>query len=202
METSASIKEIASALKDWHALEISVTKDATNPHFKSKFTSLDNIIATIRTPLSKCGLAFAQFPDGDGLTTILTHTSGEWIKSTANLKLVKQDPQGQGSAYTYARRYALSAILGLATDEDDDGNEASKPSQKAHVAPQATKPTDPDTGAKIKMAGLMSDLGHKGLKGPAFTAQVKFTTGFDVVPENYEDIIRSLEALIDEKNSK
>ena len=202
METSAEIKQIASALKDWHALEISVTKDATNPHFKSKFTSLDNIIATIRAPLSKCGLAFAQFPDGDGLTTILTHTSGEWIKSTANLKLVKQDPQGQGSAYTYARRYALAAILGLATDDDDDGNEASKPSQTRHAAPSATKPADPDAGSKIKMAGLMADLGHKGLKGPAFIAKVKELTELECVEANYADIIGRLETLRDEASSK
>lgn len=198
METSQSIKEIASALKDWHALEISVTKDAVNPHFKSKFTSLDNIIATIRAPLSKCGLAFAQFPDGDGLTTILTHTSGEWIKSTANLKLAKEDPQGQGSAYTYARRYALSAVLGLATDEDDDGNEASKPAHTRQVASHTTKAADPDTGAKIKMARLLSDLGHKGLKGETFIAKIVELTELEVVRENYADIIERLETLKDE----
>ena len=199
METSAEIKQIASALKDWHALEVSVTKDAVNPHFKSKFASLDNIIATIRAPLSKCGLAFAQFPDGDGLTTILTHTSGEWIKATANLKLVKQDPQGQGSAYTYARRYALSAILGLATDDDDDGNEASKPSQTRHAAASATKAV---SGDYVTIKKSLADLGHKPTTLADADIIVRKLTELAYTEENYPEIIGRLETLKDEASSK
>jgi len=206
METTLEIKQIAKALAEFQAKGVTVAKDAENPHFRSKFASLDNIIETIREPLSSCGLAVAQFPDGDGLTTILTHTSGEWMKATANLKLAKEDPQGQGSAYTYARRYALAAVLGLATDEDDDGNGASKPRQTAQKVPSATKTSKPtadkDAGQKVEMARLMTELGHKGLRGDKFTAEVKFLTELDVVPENYAAIIDRLRTLVDEKNQK
>jgi hypothetical protein len=130
------------------------------------------------------------------------HISGEWLKATANLKLAKQDPQGQGSAYTYMRRYALSGILGLATDEDDDGNTASAPRQTAQKPRQETKPVDPDTGRKIKMAGLLSDLGHKGLKGEVFIAKIVELTDLEVTRENYTDIIGRLETLKDESNHK
>jgi hypothetical protein len=73
-----------------------------------------------------------QIPDGNGLTTIIMHDSGEWIRATATLTLDKQTPQGQGSAITYMRRYALSAALGIATEDDDGGNEASKHLQRRH----------------------------------------------------------------------
>lgn len=200
METSPTVKDIASALKKFHEYVEPITKDAVNPHFKSKFASLDNIIAGIRNALAIAGLSFAQFPDGDGLTTILMHTSGEWLKATANLKLVKQDPQGQGSAYTYARRYALSAVLGLATDEDDDGNEASKP--RAVAKPVEDTPMQIQDGQIIKMAGLVRDLGYKGLKGDVFKAKVKELTELDCAPKNYIDIIGRLETLLDEAKQK
>jgi ERF superfamily len=190
METSPTIKEIAKALKEWHELAITVTKDATNPHFRSKFTSLDNIIETIRAPLASCGLSFAQFPDGDGLTTILMHTSGEWLKATANLKLAKEDPQGQGSAYTYGRRYSLSAMLGLATDEDDDGNAASKPSQTAQKAATATKSGDP---RKDRIKELLNVLEAPSETVGQVKLSVKSITKLELIEANYDAIITILE---------
>jgi hypothetical protein len=124
METSDKIDAIAKALKEFHKTVEAVKKDATNPFFKSKYASLENVIATIEEPLGACGLSWAQFPDGDGLTTVITHESGQWMRATANLELKGHTPQDQGSAITYMRRYALSAALGLATETDDDGNAA------------------------------------------------------------------------------
>lgn len=136
MNKSPEIKNIASALDSFHQLVEPVTKDATNPFFKSKYSTLDNILSVIKKPLSDCGLQFSQFPDGNGLTTILMHQTGEWIEATYSVPLSKQDPQGAGSAITYMRRYALGAILGLATEVDDDANSAStevRPKGKAKV---------------------------------------------------------------------
>ena len=148
MEQSINIAELAKALAKFQGMVESVSKDAVNPFFKSKYATLENIVATIKKPLSECGLSFAQLPTGEnGLTTILIHESGEFLKSTVTMHPSKNDPQGQGSAITYMRRYALSALLGLVTDEDDDGNEASTPKEaskstsKAHQAPKATLPT-------------------------------------------------------------
>lgn len=205
METSATIKDIATALGKFQALEITITKDATNPHFRSKFASLDNIIESIREPLAAEGLSFAQFPDGDGLTTVLMHTSGEWMKATANLKLAKEDPQGQGSAYTYARRYALSAILGLATEEDDDA-EATKAPQKpaaARTAPKAA-PGDAALAAKKRIAELLTE--HDGAISTdraEVAKRIQQLADLDPADEgNLVEIMERISHLLDEKNSK
>jgi len=126
MEKSQSIKSIAGALLLFQNKVGAVKKDAVNPFFKSKYASLNTIIEHINLPLSECGLSYAQFPDESGLTTILMHSeSGEYLQSTYLMPVAKQnDPQAVGSAITYARRYALGAILGLAIDEDDDANSA------------------------------------------------------------------------------
>ena len=146
METSTTVVEIAKALSEFQGQVEPVTKDAINPFFKSKYASMENIVATIKKPLVKNGLSFVQLPTGDnGLTTMILHVSGEWIRSTAIMHPTKNDPQGQGSAITYLRRYALSALLGLVTDEDDDGNKASTPTvapksiPKPIVAPKVEK---------------------------------------------------------------
>lgn len=126
MNKSTSITELTKALIKFHSDVEPLTKDATNPFFKSNYTTLDNIINSIAAPLNAAGLTFAQFPSGEhGLTTILMHESGEWIESEYFMKPVKDDPQGSGSVITYQRRYALASILGLSVDTDDDGNAAS-----------------------------------------------------------------------------
>lgn len=134
MTKSSSIAKLAVALKAFQKVVGNVKKDADNPYFHSKYASLDNIIETIRIPLEEGGFAVSQFPDGEcGLTTILMHESGEWIEATYTIPLAKNDPQGAGSALTYMRRYALGAILGLATETDDDANTASKPVAKVQT---------------------------------------------------------------------
>jgi ERF superfamily len=209
METSPEIKNIAKALNDWHAKAITVTKDAINPHFRSKFTSLDNMIESIRHPLVSCGLSFAQFPDGDGLTTILIHTSGEWLKSTANLKLAKEDPQGQGSAYTYGRRYALAAMLGLAADEDDDGNAATTSRNAVQKPATATKrstttkvPTTDLLAAKDRVRTLLKLLGHDCKTKADYENTVFDITDRLLTDENLDAINEKLSALLEAKEAQ
>lgn len=108
-----------------------IAKNAENSHFHNKFADLATIVTTVRPILAKHGFVIIQQPGirvGNGdpiLSTILRHKSGYEMRSEMLLCLAKNDPQGQGSALTYARRYALSTILGIVTDEDDDGNAAS-----------------------------------------------------------------------------
>lgn len=127
MEKSESIVNLSKALITFHVKVDKVSKDSTNPFFKSKYASLSNILDAIHLPLIESGLAFSQLPTGDnGLTTILMHgDSGEFIQSTYEMKPVKDDPQGRGSVITYQRRYALASVLGLNIDDDDDANAAS-----------------------------------------------------------------------------
>lgn len=127
MNKSPEIKNLAAAMAKFQAEMEAVKKDSINPYFKSKYADLASIIEAIKKPMTANGLSYSQFPCGPGgLTTILMHTSGEWIEDTFTMEPVDRKPQSVGSALTYARRYALGAVLGLATEEDDDGNAASK----------------------------------------------------------------------------
>lgn len=122
--------ELASALVAAQKDMPAVDKDSTNPHFRNRFTSLDHLIAVTKPVLTKHGLAILQFPDETNgipsLTTKLLHVSGECIEATLPLVLAKSDMQGVGAALTYARRYAWASVLGIASEEDDDGNTASE----------------------------------------------------------------------------
>jgi|18_taG_2_1085343.scaffolds.fasta_scaffold01030_10 hypothetical protein len=134
IEKSESIKEITKALVQFNSEVSKIKKDSINPFFKSKYADLSSILDGICEPLQKNGLAVIQMPSGENyLTTLLTHTSGEYLQSTYYMKPQKNDPQGFGSCITYQRRYALGGILNLNIDEDDDGNGASnqKPIQSA-----------------------------------------------------------------------
>lgn len=134
IQTSQSIENIASALGKFQAETHGVVRDASNPYFKSRYATLEAVIETARPGLTKAGLAFLQAPAGlvgnsVELETLLMHSgSGEWIRFTTAVPLQKPDPQGVGSAITYACRYALMAMLGLPPLDDDA--EATKPQPK------------------------------------------------------------------------
>ena len=126
MKKSESIASLSAALIQFQAKLTKVKKDGKNPHFGNKYASLSQIIESIQAPLTECGLAIVQMPEGENnLETILVHTSGEWIAESYTMRPTKNDPQGVGSAITYQRRYALGSVLCLNIDEDDDGNKAS-----------------------------------------------------------------------------
>ncbi|WP_461369718.1 ERF family protein, partial [Candidatus Darwinibacter acetoxidans] len=137
MNHSESIANIAKALVSFQAEIKNPANTADNPFFKSKYAPLNEILNYVRPVLSKHGLAVVQSPGGDGdvttITTLLMHTSGEWIETDPlGLKAEKQTAQGTGSAVTYGRRYSLSAALGISSEDDDDGNQ-----QGRSVRPQA-----------------------------------------------------------------
>lgn len=125
---SETIGKLAEALSKAQAKIKGATKDTANPFFKSKYADLASVWDACRDALTANGLSIVQtMGDGVGGVTVITtlaHSSGEWIRGSLTLKPVKEDPQGVGSAITYARRYALAAMVGVAP-EDDDGNAAS-----------------------------------------------------------------------------
>jgi len=125
MNRSESIKEIATALSKAQGAMEGAAKSAVNPHFKRSYAELSSVVAALRAPFAENGLSYAQFPsfvEGKvGVETILMHISGEWLSSELLLPVTKQDAQGAGAAITYARRYALQAMAGIPS-EDDDGN--------------------------------------------------------------------------------
>lgn len=126
MIKSEQINELAKALSAFQSEMKTVSFDKDNLYFKSKYATLTNIVDSARALLSKYGLSVSQLTTGDGgVTTLLLHTSGQFIGDTLTLRPSKDDPQGHGSAITYARRYSYASILGIVSDEDDDGNAAS-----------------------------------------------------------------------------
>jgi hypothetical protein len=130
MEKSESIKELAKALCKAQGELGHAKKDSVNPHFRSKYSDISEVIDTIKPVFTANGLSFLQMPSMEGniltLTTMILHASGEYVSEVAKTPISKQDPQGVGAGITYLRRFALSAFSGLA-QEDDDGNTASKP---------------------------------------------------------------------------
>jgi hypothetical protein len=137
--TTAAKGSLWGALAEFQHDAPKIAFDATNPHFKNRYPSLAGIMDTIRPGLSARGVVVTQVPtfvlteDGTAapaLTTRITHApSNEFIEGTMLLLAPKSDPQGQGSALTYARRYAVLAMLGLVGDEDDDGQAATRPAK-------------------------------------------------------------------------
>src|SRR5690606_33420941 len=127
---SAELDKLAAALSKAQAVLMNASKSSDNPFFKSKYADLAECWDTIRKPLTDNGLSITQTMDvtESGVTCLVTtllHSSGQWITGRLPLDAKKQgDPQATGSAITYARRYALAAVIGLA-QADDDGNSAS-----------------------------------------------------------------------------
>ena len=134
MEKSENIKNIAAAIGKFTFLQSKIGKDGQNPFFKSKYATLSKILDSIEANLREAGLVFTQFPDGNSLTTILIHAdSGEYFQASYDIHAAKNEPQAYGSAISYARRYAITSILGLNVD-DDDGEAAQKAYRKTQEA--------------------------------------------------------------------
>jgi len=169
---SDTISELAKALSIFQGKMVAVKKDGINPFFKSKYATLDVIWETIRKPLSDNGLSIVQTielqDDASTLNTTLLHTSGEWITGAMRLNPVKDDPQGLGSAISYARRYSLSAMLGIVADEDDDANSTSTPAVKKET-PKAKM----ITAAQSKM--MVAIVKERGIDKHEAVAYIKKT---------------------------
>src|SRR3990167_4775248 len=148
METfqSESIDQLAAAIVKAQLALVPAAKDHINPFFKSKYADLPTVWEA-SGPFRENGIAITQSPmDAPDeyivLDTQLSHISGQWIRSRLKIRVAKAYPQGFGSALTYARRYALGAMTGIVTEEDDDGTAASMPQkERTYQAAQQHKQT-------------------------------------------------------------
>ena len=140
MITSSELNLIGKALADVNEILANPKNTAQNPFFKSKYAPLNDILTDIRPLFAQHGLTILQntlsLNDMVGIQTMILHVSGQYIQSDILfLKADKDTAQGQGSSITYGRRYQLSGMLNIASEDDDDGNHAS--------SKQATKATPP-----------------------------------------------------------
>lgn len=129
MKTSEQINELAAALAKAQGVREPAIFDKINPHFKSKYASINSIMDSVKKPLADNGLSTIQSLAGNGdalfIITRVLHSSGQWIEDDGvPLLLDKQNMQGLGSAISYAKRYGISAMLSIVCDEDDDGTGA------------------------------------------------------------------------------
>lgn len=148
------MKGIATALARAQANMGKALKQASNPHFRSKYADLGNVMDACLPALNEAGIALIQ-PTGEDehgrfVETILIHgESGESLTCRVPLIVSKNDMQGYGSAVTYARRYGLMAMAGIAP-EDDDGNAAAKAPPKQEQRQQKPQETDAEAIERAK----------------------------------------------------
>lgn len=186
-QSTGLLAALHAAMNEMPALK----KDATNPHYKNKYISLDGLTDAVTPILLKHGLLWSTFPCSDtngqpALRYKLSHVaSGEVEQDTMPLLLSKSDSQGQGSAITYARRYALQAVLNLVADEDDDGNKASGQRQR----PQPT--AEPSNGgprlATAKQRGLLNAKAGEAALSPSQFANAILLAGGAEEPREFAD---------------
>ena len=147
MEKSETIGKLTLALSKVQAQLKPAKENSKNPFFKSSYADLGSVWDSVRKLLAENELAIIQMPtDVGGLTTILSHSSGEFMSSTMYIPS-KEDAHGVGSAISYARRYALASFVGVITG-DDDGNMA--------VKGNATKSSKPKSKPKLTEAQYKS----------------------------------------------
>lgn len=144
MNTEHATAELFAALSTAQGEIENADKNAANPHFKSKYADLAEVLNTIRPVFAKHGLSLTHSTEFDGsrvsVVTLLAHKSGGYITGTASCVPAKTDAQGVGSATTYLRRYSAAGMAGIA-QEDDDGNAAAHSKKPTAITTKVT-PTD------------------------------------------------------------
>jgi hypothetical protein len=193
--TSNEIAALATALAAAQAEIENAAKDGANPHFRSKYASMEAVVYACKATLPKHGLSYVQFPGMAGdyvtVTTRLMHKSGEWIEGTLPMPVGKRDAHGVGSAISYARRYSLMAVVGIAA-EDDDGNAAVQGGEVKSAPPAGRK-----SSAQAKRDG-----DHEKVKSMLESAstieeldgrwQVVQDDWLPVLPEKWSDAINDI----------
>lgn len=200
MKHSDSLSALNNALSIFQGQLKPVRRDSINPFFKSKYADLTAIWDNIREPLNANGLAVTQVTDvNEGsivLITMLLHSSGQWISGEYLLTPVKTDPQAMGSALTYARRYALSAILGIVSDDDDDAEAATphKEQRKEAKPLPATTPEASTPAQRKKIFATADQMGYKDVDVQAIMKKkfgVEHTT--DLTKKQASNLISMIE---------
>lgn len=153
--TSAEIGELAAALSKAQGAIEDAEKTRENPFFKSRYATLAAVWAACRAPLAANGLAVAQPATSDGarvtVTTLLLHSSGQWLRSDMSTQAKDAGPQSVGSAVSYLRRYLLAAMVGVAT-EDDDAEGATDRSKKKERQESSTATSSRATSTSTALA--------------------------------------------------
>jgi ERF superfamily len=156
------LNELAGALAKAQGAMNNASMNRINPHFKSKYADLAALWDAVRKPLSDNGLSVVQIIRDGSLHTMLLHTSGQRLCSDYPLPATAR-PQEMGSALTYARRYSLSALVGIAADEDDDATAITR-SADVETPPRVTDaaPLVGSRGAAVSVEDMAREAAKRG----------------------------------------
>jgi hypothetical protein len=176
--------ELFAALAKAQAEVENATKGSTNPHFKSKYADLAEVLNTVRPTFAKHGLSLLQSTAFEGslvsVTTVIAHEGGGHVSSVASCVPAKSDAQGIGSAKTYLRRYGLAAMTGVA-QEDDDGTGASHNREPV-----------PLTEARKSSAQAKRDGDWEALKQEVDACETLEALNLLVVSRQWQDTVKRL----------
>ena len=190
MNTSCTIKNLASALCKAQEEMGGAVKESKNPFFKSDYADLTSVIKAIKEPFANNGLSYTQFPTNDegriGVVTMLMHESGEYLEHSYTLPTTKADPQSAGSAITYARRYALQSIAGIPTADDDAESAMIRNNQSK------TAVVSPEQAAEIKAL-----LAEHGVDVKVFLQHFKTSSVDEMLAVHYSKAVSALKAKAD-----
>jgi hypothetical protein len=173
MELSNANAPLFAALAAAQAEVENAIKGNVNPHFKSRYADLAEVLNTVRPVFARHGLSILQSTAFDGanvsVTTTLAHAEGGWVSSCASCVPARVDAQGIGAATTYLRRYSLAAMAGVA-QEDDDGNAAShqqRPAQESKREDGLLPATIEAAQRQLDRASTLEELGNTWATLPA-----------------------------------
>ena len=148
MNQSEDIKDLVTALAKAQGSMKPAIFNKGNPHFKSRYADFTSCMDACRAPLSENGLSIMQYCETVEnrflLVTMLAHVSGQWIKSHFPLYPKTMDSQGIGAAMTYAKRYSLSSLIGLVSDDDDDDGEREQGRGQSNYVAKPAEPVAPE----------------------------------------------------------
>ena len=196
------LDKLAPALVALQADLVPVAKSASNPFFKSKYAPLNEVMANVQPLLAKHKLAISQFLTNlngeSAMRTILLHESGQYIEDVQPLLLVKQDPQSQGSATTYARRYGVMSVLGVVADDDDDGNKATQ----AYNKPKEVRNRQEEASQGSEPMGMEGDTeGIEEFKSTLARAKVQINEMLEAHDYTRADQKKAFISIVLEKNT-
>ncbi len=183
---SPQIEALAAALSKAQSQIVGALKDSKNPFFKSSYADLASCWDACRKQLTENGLSVIQttgFESGvECVITTLAHSSGQWIRGALPIKAKDDGPQAQGSGITYARRYALAAIVGLAQIDDD-----------AEAAQARDKPASKGTETR-NANGLAERISDAALRDNLSLLRELVTEGRAGGPEHWANVWTALPA--------
>ena len=202
MNQSEQINELVAALSKAQAKMKPAVFNKVNPHFKSRYADFTSCMDACREPLAENGLCVMQcidmINDKAVLITMLAHSSGQWVKSFFPLIPKNHDSQSFGSALTYGKRYGLSALLGIVSDDDDDDANAACAQQNKPVVP-IQKISKEQAGVLIKKLDQAPKC-KENIK--AWLDKQSIMDWFEIPVNIYESLIKAADDAIKQASEK